>query len=60
MKKPSGFWQNSLDSMHPSLRIRYIAWFGMAETMDQSFDAALGLWRGANDGAMQAWQSLMR
>ena len=60
MEKPSSFWHDSLHSMHPSVRIRYIAWFGMAETMDQSFDAVLGLWRSANDGAMQAWRSLIR
>ncbi|MEK6246448.1 MAG: hypothetical protein AABM33_18365 [Pseudomonadota bacterium] len=60
MKKPSSFWHDSLHSLHPSVRIRYIPYFAMAETMDKSFDAALALWRSANEGALQAWRALMR
>jgi hypothetical protein len=61
MKKPSnGFWQDSLNSLHPSVRIRYIPYFAMAESMDKSFDALLSLWGSANAAAMQTWRSLMR
>jgi len=60
MKKPTGFWQDSLNALHPSIRIRYIPWFAMAETMDRSFDALLSLWGNANAAATQAWRALMR
>ena len=56
----SSFWQDNLNSIHPSLRIRYLPYMGMAETMDNSFDAALGLWRSANAAALQAFRSLLR
>jgi hypothetical protein len=60
MKKPSGFWQDSLQSLHPSVRIRYIPYFGMAETMDKSFDGVLSLWRDANGAVLHAWRALMK
>ena len=60
MKKPSGFWQDSLNSIHPSIRIRYIPYFAMAESMDKSFDALLSLWGNANAAATQAWRSLLK
>jgi hypothetical protein len=63
MKKPSdpsSFWHDSLHSIHPSVRIRYIPYFAQAEAMDRSFDAVLSLWRNANDAAVSAWRSLMR
>ena len=63
MKKPpdpSSFWHDSLHSIHPSVRIKYLPYFAQAEAMDRSFDALLSLWRNANDAAVQAWRSLMR
>ncbi len=60
MKKPTGFWQDSLQSLHPSIRIRYIPYFAMAETLDKSFDAALGLWKSAHAAALDAWRALVR
>jgi hypothetical protein len=60
MKKTNGFWQNNLNALHPSIRIRYIPYFAMAETMDKSFDAILSLWGNANSAAVQAWRALMK
>jgi hypothetical protein len=63
MKKPSdpsSFWHDSLHSIHPSVRIRYIPWFAMAENMDRSFDGLLSLWRNANEAALTGWRSLVR
>ena len=60
MKTPSRFWHDSLHSLHPSIRIRYIPYFAMAETMDQSFDAILSVWHNANAAAVEAWRSLLR
>jgi len=61
MKTPSiGFWQDSLNSMHPSVRVRYIPYFAMAESMDKSFDALLSLWGNANGAALHAWRALTR
>jgi hypothetical protein len=60
MKKPSSFWKDSLNSMHPSVRVRYIRYFAMAETMDRSFDAVLDLWRGANEATLQAVRAALR
>ena len=50
----------SIDPFQPSCRVRYLPDMGMAETMDNSFDAALGLWRSANAAALQAFRSLLR
>jgi hypothetical protein len=60
MKKPSGFWQDNLNSLHPSVRIRYIPYFAMAETMDKSFDGMLSLWGNANTAVVHAWRSLLK
>jgi hypothetical protein len=60
MKKSAGFWQDSLNAMHPSVRVRYIPYFVMAETMDQSFDSVLSLWGNANGALLHTWRSLMR
>ncbi len=50
---PSRFWHTSLHSMHPSLRIRLIPCFALAETLDRSFDATLEMWSGANAAALK-------
>jgi hypothetical protein len=60
MKKPSSFWHDSLHSIHPSIRIKYIPYFAQAEAMDRSFDAVLSLWADANHAAVHAWRSLMK
>ena len=57
---PSRFWHNSLHAMHPSLRIRYIPYFALAETLDRSFDAVLDLWSGANARALKPIRMAMR
>jgi hypothetical protein len=46
--------------MHPSLRIRYIPYFALAETLDRSFDAVLELWSDANAGALKTIRMAMR
>ena len=60
MKKPTGFWQTSLNSLHPSVRVRYLPYFAQAAAMDRSFDAILALWRSANAAAVNTWRALMR
>jgi hypothetical protein len=57
---PSSFWHDSLHSIHPSVRVKYIPYFAQAEAMDRSFDGVLSLWRNANEGVLHAWRTLMR
>ena len=60
MDKPSSFWRTALHSMHPSVRVRYVHWFTMAETLDRSFDATLQLWRDANEAALKTFRAALR
>ena len=60
MTKPSSFWHDSLHSIHPSIRIKYIPYFAQAEAMDRSFDAVLSLWGNANHAALDAWRALIK
>lgn len=47
------FWMQALDTLHPSVRERYAAYFHRAEACERNLDSALALWRGVRLGA--AW-----